>query len=63
MDSGANTLQAGLAVPVQVVGGFRVIPGLIFKSTLADPVQGKDEVSSDNTLTTIKLGVSLAYSY
>jgi hypothetical protein len=62
-DSGANTLRAGLALPIQVVGGFRVIPGLIFKSTLADHTGIDNEVSSDKSTTELKLGVSLAYSY
>jgi hypothetical protein len=57
LDSGANTLRAGLAVPVTVVAGLRVIPGLIFSNTLSNGT------TSDNAVTTLKYGVSLAYSF
>jgi hypothetical protein len=57
LDSGADGLQAGLAVPVQVVTGFRVVPGLIYTNTLSD---GN---TSDNARSTIKYGVSMAYSF
>jgi predicted porin len=57
LDSGADTLQAGLAVPIQIAAGFKVIPGLIFKSTLSDGS------TSDNAVSTIKYGASLAYSF
>lgn len=57
LDSGADSLQAGLAVPVQVATGFRVIPGLIYRSTLSDGA------NYDNAISTIKYGVSLNYSF
>jgi hypothetical protein len=57
LDSGADGLQAGLAVPIQVAAGFRVIPGFIYTSTLSDGS------TTDTAVTNVKYGVSLVYSY